>query len=101
MEDLSEVSHALPASGSAHLPRLVNLVSRPEEPAGVIPHGGVCEEREGQPSRLLGSLWCRGSLGDLASVQAVTRVNAEQSSKRSLHRPTRPPMRGRLVRLGK
>jgi hypothetical protein len=26
----------------------------PEEPTAAIPHGGVCEEREGQPSRLLG-----------------------------------------------
>jgi hypothetical protein len=47
MGDLSEVSHALSPSGSTHLPRLVHLVSRPEEPAAVIPHGGVCEEREG------------------------------------------------------
>ncbi len=31
---------------------------------------------------------------------AVTRVNAEQASKRSLRRPTRPPFRGRLIRLG-
>jgi hypothetical protein len=27
--------------------------------------------------------------GDSASVQAVTRVNVEQASKRTLHRPTR------------
>ena len=26
--------------------------------------------------------------GDSASVQAVTRVNAEQASKRTMHRPT-------------
>ena len=38
--------------------------------------------------------------GDSASVQAVTRVNAEQASKRSMHRPTRQPLRGRLIRLG-
>jgi hypothetical protein len=36
--------------------------------------------------------------GDGASVQAVTRVNAEQTSKRSMHRPTRQPYRGRLIR---
>jgi hypothetical protein len=35
-----------------------------------------------------------------ASVQAVTRVNAEQASKRTMHRPTRLPFRGRLTRLG-
>ena len=39
--------------------------------------------------------------GDSASVQAVTRVNAEQASKRSMRRPTRLPFRGRLIRLGK
>ena len=39
-------------------------------------------------------------IGDSASVQAVTRVNAEQSSKRTMRRPTRPLFRGRLIRLG-
>jgi hypothetical protein len=38
--------------------------------------------------------------GDSASVQAVTRVNAEQASKRTMRRPTRPSYRGRLTRLG-
>ena len=38
--------------------------------------------------------------GDSASVQAVMRVNAEQASKRTMHRPTRQPFRGRLIRLG-
>jgi len=38
--------------------------------------------------------------GDSASVQAVTRVNAEQASKRTLRRLTRSPFRGRLIRLG-
>ena len=38
--------------------------------------------------------------GDSASVQAVTRVNAEQTSKRPMRRPTRQPFRGRLIRLG-
>jgi hypothetical protein len=37
--------------------------------------------------------------GDSASVQAVTRVNAEQASKRTMRRPTRLPFRGRLKRL--
>src|ERR1700722_13922027 len=37
---------------------------------------------------------------DSASVQAVTRVNAEQTSKRTMRRPTRLPFRGRLKRLG-
>src|SRR5215468_2944016 len=35
-----------------------------------------------------------------ARVQAATRVNAEQASKRSMCRPTRPPNRGRLLRPG-
>ena len=39
-------------------------------------------------------------IGDSASVQAVTRVNAEQTSKRTMRRPTRPLFRGRLIRLG-
>jgi hypothetical protein len=39
--------------------------------------------------------------GDSASVQAVTRVNAEQASKRTMCRPTRLPYRGRLTRLGR
>jgi hypothetical protein len=38
--------------------------------------------------------------GDSASVQAVTRVNAEQASKRTMRRPTRLPYRGRLTQLG-
>jgi hypothetical protein len=38
--------------------------------------------------------------GDSASVQAVTRVNAEQASKRTMRGPTRRPYRGRLIRLG-
>ena len=40
-------------------------------------------------------------IGDSARVQAVTRVNAEQASKRTMRRPTRPLDRGRLIGLGK
>jgi hypothetical protein len=39
-------------------------------------------------------------IGDSASVQAVTRVNAGQASKRTMRRPTRQPFRGRLKWLG-
>ena len=39
-------------------------------------------------------------IGDRASVQAATRVNAEQASKRTMRGPTRPSFRGRLTRLG-
>jgi hypothetical protein len=38
-------------------------------------------------------------IGDSASAQAATRVNAEQSSKRTMRRSTRQPYRGRLIRL--
>ena len=38
--------------------------------------------------------------GDVASVQAVTRGNAEQVSKRTMRGPTRPRFRGRLTWLG-
>lgn len=37
-------------------------------------------------------------IGDRASVQAATRVNAEQASKRTMCRSTRLPFRGRLTR---
>src|SRR4029077_4859738 len=43
---------------------------------------------------------CVSRIGDSASVQAVTRVNAEQTSKRTMLRPTCPPYQGRLTRLG-
>src|SRR5216683_2135679 len=39
-------------------------------------------------------------IGDSASVQAVTRVNAEQASKKPTCRPTRQGYRGRLIWLG-
>ena len=38
--------------------------------------------------------------GDSASVQAATRVNAEQASKRSMCRPTRRPLPGKAVTAG-
>src|SRR6201984_859533 len=43
---------------------------------------------------------CVSRIGDSASVPAVTRVNAEQTSKRTMRRSTRQPFRGRLIRLG-
>jgi hypothetical protein len=43
----------------------------------------------------------RIAIGDFASIQAVTLVNTEQASKRSMRRSTRQPFRGRLIRLGK
>ena len=51
-------------------------------------------------TKWLKPLMKRVTLGDPASVQAVTRVNAEQSSKRTLHRTTCPPLRGMLIGMG-
>jgi hypothetical protein len=39
-------------------------------------------------------------IGDSASMQAATRVNAGQTSERTMCGPTRQPYRGRLIRLG-
>ena len=39
-------------------------------------------------------------IGDSASVQAATRVNVEQASKRKMCRPIRLPYRRRLKQLG-
>ncbi len=43
---------------------------------------------------------CVSRIGDSASVQAATKVNAEQISKRTMRRPTRQAFGGRLTRLG-
>jgi hypothetical protein len=68
-----------------------------------------CEPHPAQPEAIGAVMevtkWLKPSIsvsriGDSASVQAVTRVNAEQSSKRTMRRPTRQPFRGRLTRLG-
>jgi hypothetical protein len=39
-------------------------------------------------------------IGDSVSVRAVTRMNAERVSKRTMRRPTGRPFRVRLIRLG-
>ena len=51
--------------------RLAHPVSPPEEPTAVIPHGGVSEEREGQPSRLLGQTRPTATAPHLYSTAAV------------------------------
>ena len=43
---------------------------------------------------------CESGLVTCASVRAATRVNAEQSPKRTMCGPTRYPFRGRLIRMG-
>src|SRR5215469_9784683 len=42
----------------------------------------------------------RSRIGDRASVQAATRVNAEQASKRTMCRPTRRPLPGKADTAG-
>src|ERR1035437_3093282 len=90
-------------------------------PAGRLPHLWVCAvtrrrfpvgaspTRQPLQPEAIGAVmevtkWLKPSIsvsriGDSASVQAATRVNVEQSSKRTMRRPTRPPFRGRLIRL--
>jgi hypothetical protein len=46
------------------------------------------QSKRQQRQRSCRSLRCKGSLGDSASVQAVTRVNAEQAPKKQLQEPT-------------
>src|SRR5216684_754394 len=84
-------------------PLRVCAVKRRRSPVGASPTrqplqpeatGAVMEETK----------WLKPSIsvsriGDSASVQAATRVNAEQASKRTMRRPTRRPFRGRLIRL--
>src|SRR5258705_12767560 len=72
--------------------------------------GGASPTRQPLQPEAIGAVmevtkWLKPSIsvsqiGDSASVQAATRVNAEQSSKRTMRRPTRRPFRGRLIRLG-
>src|SRR6476659_9988819 len=85
-------------------PIWVCAVTRRRFPVGASPTrqplqpeatGAVMEE-----TKWLKPLVSVSRIGDSASVQAVTRVNAEQSSKRTMRRPTRQPFRGRLIRLG-
>ncbi len=92
------------ATSNARRPLRVCAVTRRRFPVGASPTrqplqpeaiGAVMEETK----------WLKPSIsvsriGDSASVQAATRVNAEQASKRTMCRPTRLPYRGRLIRPG-
>src|ERR1700704_5638011 len=95
----------LPTSSFSNQCRLwVCAVERRRVPVGARPTrqplqpeatGAVMEETKWlKPSVIV------SRIGDSASVQAVTRVNAEQASKKTMRRPTRQPFRGRLIRLG-
>src|ERR1700688_1541831 len=85
------------------LPLLACAVQRRRFPVGASP------TRQPLQPEAIGAVmevtkWLKPSIsvsriGDSASVQAVTRVNAEQTSKRTMRRSTRPLFRGRLIRL--
>ena len=93
-----------PTGVARECPFLACAVERRRFPVGASPTrqslqpeaiGAVMEETK----------WLKPSIsvsriGDSASVQAATQVNAEQASKRTMCRPTRLPYRGRLTRLG-
>src|ERR1700738_4966883 len=84
-------------------PKLACAVQRRRFPVGASP------TRQSLQPEAIGAVmevtkWLKPSIsvsriGGSASVQAATRVNAEQSSKRTMRRPTRQPYRGRLIRL--
>ena len=92
------------AKGTRECPSRVCTVTRRRFPVGADP------TRQPLQPEAIGAVmevtkWLKPSIsvsriGDSASVQAVTRVNAEQASKRTMRRPTRRPFRGRLTRLG-
>src|ERR1700688_716599 len=85
------------------LPILACAVQRRRFPVGASP------TRQPLQPEAIGAVmevtkWLKPSIsvsriGDSASVQAATRVNVEQASKRKMCRPTRLPYRGRLKQL--
>src|SRR5205807_7822130 len=71
---------------------------RPAAPAMQVPPGDSLQP-EAIGAVMEATKWLKPSIsvsriGDSASVQAATRVNAEQASKRSMRRPTRRLFRG-------
>src|ERR1700716_841599 len=89
---------------TAKCPSWVCAVERRRFPVGASP-----TRRSLQPEAIGAVMevtkWLKPSIsvsriGDSASVQAATRVNVEQASKRTMCRPTRLPYRGRLKWLG-
>ena len=83
-------------------PKRVCAVTRRRFPVGASP------TRQPLQPEAIGAVmevtkWLKPSIsvsriGGSASVQAATRVNAEQASKRTMRRPTRQTFRGRLLR---
>src|SRR5712675_1993937 len=91
-------------SPKVRCPLLACAVERRRFPVGASPTRQTLQP-EATGAAMEVTKWLKPSdsasrIGDGASVQAVTRVNAEQASKRTMHRPTRLPYRGRLIRLG-
>src|SRR5437773_12565481 len=90
--------------GAAQCPFRVCAVQRRRFPVGENP------TRQSLQPEAIGAVmevtkWLKPSIsvsriGDSASVQAATRVNVEQASKRTMCRPTRLSYRGRLKWLG-
>src|SRR5882724_2949068 len=98
----TQLSSATPAG--TRRPLLACAVQRRRFPVGASP------TRQPLQPEAIGAVmevtkWLKPSIsvsriGGSASVQAATRVNAEQASKRTMCRPTRLPYRGRLKWLG-
>src|SRR5258705_10684973 len=73
--------------------------------SGCKPHPAISLQPEAIGAVMEVTKWLKPSIsvsriGDSASVQGATQVNAEQASKRTMCRPTRLPYRGRLKWLG-
>ena len=89
--------------GSWRCPPWVCAVTRRRFPVGASPtRRSLQPEAAGAAKEVTNWLKpseCVSRIGDSARVQAATRVNAEQASKRTMRRPTDNPFRGRLTRL--
>jgi hypothetical protein len=99
-----EVCFCTAAENARRCQRWVCAVIRRRFPVGASPTRQPLQP-EATGAVMEATKWLKPSvsvsrIGDSASVQAVTRVNAEQASKRTMRRPTRRPFRGRLIRLG-
>src|SRR6202158_4256840 len=93
-----------PVASLSEQPLLACAVQRRRFPVGASPTRQPLQP-EAIGAVIEGTKWLQPSIsvsrmGDSASVQAATRVNVEQASKRTMCRPTRLPYRGRLKWLG-
>src|SRR5271165_2455750 len=100
--------HKRPSGGPirrvAEGPQRVCAVERRRFPVGANPTRQIAPAGSNRSSHggneMAEAFGMRVTNCDRASVQAATRVNAEQAPKRTMCRPTRRPFRGRLIRLG-